>query len=458
MIDDKIIKSFEEKYKSEKNSELLENTVSTNRPSSVFKNRDIYQEYNFVFSNKIKGKTDISDQKSSGRCWLFAFTNLLRYKLINKYNLEKSFYLSNTHLFFYHKLESSFLFLKNIEETKDLDITDRLVQHLLDDPVCDGGTWNCLENIVKKYGMVPLNNKKNSYHSENTKYMNFYLKHNLIRFANIIRTRDDYDINNMLYTIYKLLCYFLGKPVKRFNWSYYKKGSQSGGNSHHGKDEEHNIEDDSDESAITVYDLTPLTFYKKYCKFNFDDYVICSNIPIEKYPFYKIYNVNYCQNMYGGLPTRFFNIPITLMNKLCQKSIDADEPIWFGADVGKYLDTKRGIGDTLLYNYDALYAPDVPEMTKGEKVSYGHSSATHAMLIIGYNKKNKKVDKWQVENSWGKVSIGGGYIRINDEWFNKYCYLTAIPKKLFSKKATKLLKSSPITVEAWSEFPCAALN
>ena len=166
MIDDKIIKSFEEKYKSEKNSELLENTVSTNRPSSVFKNRDIYQEYNFVFSNKIKGKTDISDQKSSGRCWLFAFTNLLRYKLINKYNLEKSFYLSNTHLFFYHKLESSFLFLKNIEETKDLDITDRLVQHLLDDPVCDGGTWNCLENIVKKYGMVPLNNKKNSYQKE----------------------------------------------------------------------------------------------------------------------------------------------------------------------------------------------------------------------------------------------------------------------------------------------------
>ena len=268
--------------------------------------------------------------------------------------------------------------------------------------------------------------------------MNFYIKHNLVRFANIIRNSDNYNIQEMLFTIYKLLCYFLGKPTKKFNWNYYTK------------DNKHKSE----------YDITPLDFFNKFCDFKFSDYVICSNIPIKKYPFYKKYNVKYCNNMCDGVGTNFFNIPISLMNKLCKASIDINEPIWFGSDVGKYLDTNMGIGDSLLYNYDSLYPDNNDEMSKGDKVMYGHSEASHAMLIIGYNKdKENNVDKWLVENSWGSSQDrGDGYIRINNEWFNKYTYLTAIPKKLFSEKGLKYLNKEPIELKPWSEFPCAALN
>jgi len=97
----------------------------------------------------------ITNQRSSGRCWLFATTNVLRVALMKKHNL-KEFELSQAYLFFWDKLEKANWFLEQIIETADQELDSRLVQELLKAPVNDGGQWDMAANLVAKYGLVSL--------------------------------------------------------------------------------------------------------------------------------------------------------------------------------------------------------------------------------------------------------------------------------------------------------------
>lgn len=120
-----------------------------------------------VVSNKIATLTDtqtfnvkipfegapVTNQRSSGRCWLFATTNVLRVAVMKKYNL-KEFELSQAYLFFWDKLEKANWFLEQIVDTADQDLDSRLVQELLGAPVNDGGQWDMAANLVAKYGLV----------------------------------------------------------------------------------------------------------------------------------------------------------------------------------------------------------------------------------------------------------------------------------------------------------------
>lgn len=53
----------------------------------------------------------MTNQASSGRCWLFATTNVLRYNVVEKCNLS-SFQLSQSYLFFHDKMEKSNYYLE----------------------------------------------------------------------------------------------------------------------------------------------------------------------------------------------------------------------------------------------------------------------------------------------------------------------------------------------------------
>lgn len=95
----------------------------------------------------------VTNQRASGRCWLFASTNVFRVAIMKKHNL-KEFELSQAYLFFWDKLEKANWFLEQIIDTAQEDLDTRLVQELLAAPVNDGGQWDMVVNLVAKYGLV----------------------------------------------------------------------------------------------------------------------------------------------------------------------------------------------------------------------------------------------------------------------------------------------------------------
>jgi len=108
--------------------------------------------------------TPITNQRSSGRCWLFASTNVIRYDISQKLKL-KDFQLSQSYLFFYDKLEKSNYFLELAIETAGESLEDRLVNHLFKDPIGDGGQLDMAINILERYGVVPQTLYPESYSS-----------------------------------------------------------------------------------------------------------------------------------------------------------------------------------------------------------------------------------------------------------------------------------------------------
>ena len=63
----------------------------------------------WTFSVLVK-TNNITNQKQSGRCWMFSTLNVLRQRVIEKCKLE-DFSISPTYLAFYDKLEKANLFI-----------------------------------------------------------------------------------------------------------------------------------------------------------------------------------------------------------------------------------------------------------------------------------------------------------------------------------------------------------
>ena len=448
-----LLKTFRNNYSKDYIHSLLENGISENTIETLFLERDIVQKYNYIFSKKIKVSQDITNQLSSGRCWLFSFTNILRNDLIKAYNLPKTFTLSNTYLFFYDKLEKCNYFIDNVLANLDKKFDSQLIQYLIKDPITDGGNWHMAVNLIKKYGILPESNMRESYPSTNTVYLNYFLKDNMMIYMNQIRKtysrigKDIFEKKNIaklksdiLSHIYKILCYFLGKPVNEFDWSYYDKKKK----------------------YKTIPDLTPLRFYKDIMKFDPTEYVVCVNYPVKQYPYNKIYNIKYCNNMVNGKNTEMLNLPMDKIIKYCARSIDSEEGIWFGSDVGKYMYGPSGILDTHIYNFKNLY--DSEMLTKTEALLYKQSEPSHAMVIIGYDRnKNNKITKWLVENSWGDDDgdkDNEGYLRMSNNWFEKYVYSVVVKRKHLDRDTAKIFNNPAnyVDVEPWGYIGCAALK
>lgn len=138
----------------EMKNRLALSALSGTDPKHVLTQRSaaVSDTQNFNFKIKLEG-APVTNQRSSGRCWLFAATNVFRVPIMRRYNL-KEFELSQSYLFFWDKLEKANYFLEQILETTDEELDGRLVQRLMEAPVGDGGQWDMVANLVEKYGLV----------------------------------------------------------------------------------------------------------------------------------------------------------------------------------------------------------------------------------------------------------------------------------------------------------------
>ncbi len=393
------------------------------------KNLDNYH----IFSNKIKDLNKISNQKNSGRCWMFAGLNVIRNKFINKYKLKDDFEFSQNYLFFWDKLERFNYCINLLEklEPHNLPFDDRLISIILTNSIDDGGSWNMFSNLVNKYGLVPKNSFPETYHSSNSCDLNGILEKKIKNYAKYLRN-NSIDKEKLLEEVYLLLVKFFGQPPTKFNWEYMDK---------------------KDKYRIKT-DLTPHEFYKM-ADINILDYAVLVNDPRNKYNLN--YSVEYLNNMIEGENVKNLNIEMDVMKKLVKKSIDNNEGVWFACDVSKFLLSKNNILDPEIYKVEEFLNISF-DLNKSEKLLYYDTVPNHAMAITGYNLDKSTINRWQIENSWGTDSKNtdfdaGGYYSMTDEWMDEYVYEIVINKKyLPSNLKKKYNQNIDVVLPLWDPF------
>lgn len=378
---------------------------------------------------------EITNQKKSGRCWMFAALNVLRYHVMKDMNLE-TFELSQNYTLFYDKLEKANYFLESILETLDEATDSRLIAHLLRDPLGDGGQWDMICNLINKYGLVPKSAMPESENSSATTDMVSVMTEKLREDACILRKgyiegktaealREEKEA--MMETIYNMLCICLGKPPKTFDFEV----------------------QDKDKNFHRDLGLTPQEFCRKYVKVNINDYISLINAPTSDKPLHRSYSVKFLGNVREGREVRYVNVEPEVMKEAAIAQMKDGHPVWFGCDVGKELSRDGGRMDLNTYAKEALLNTTF-SMTKGERVEYGQSLMTHAMVFTGVNlDEDGKPNRWKVENSWGKESGKDGYYVMTDEWFDEYMYQVVVDKKYLPEAVIKEYESEPILLEPW---------
>lgn len=388
-----------------------------------------------TFNIELKEK-EIRNQKQSGRCWMFAALNLMEYKLCRKYNL-KGFELSKNYTLFFDKLERCNYFLDSIIRTLDEDLDGRLVSHILTDPMGDGGQWDMIKNIIKKYGLVPSYAMKESVNSSATANLNNYLTKILRMYAKNLRNsyKEEKDLEKLkkmqeeyMKKIYDVLSISLGTPPEKFDFEVRNE----------------------DEEFISDKNLTPQEFLKKHVEVNLDDYISLINAPTKDKPYFKSYTVDFLGNVMELDKVRYVNVPVEVMKDGILQQLKDGEPVWFGCDVAQFFYRKGANLDlSTLKIFDLLNVEY--DLSKEERLDYKESLMTHAMVFVGcdYDEDNKKINRYKVENSWGKDAGDRGYLVMSDEWFDEYMYQALINKKYLDEKVIKAYEEEPIHLKPW---------
>jgi len=386
----------------------------------------------FSFSTKLD-EWNATNQKRSGRCWLFAALNLFRVDAMKKMNV-KNFEFSQAHIHFWDKLERANHFLEAIIETSDRPVDDRTIHFLLSDPIGDGGQWNMAMNLIRKHGLVPISAYPESHSSSNTRSMNTVLKDILRTTASEIRRiLDGGGTNNearkhkeeRMKEIWRVLCIHLGTPPEKFDWQWRDKD-----NEFHRKGT-----------------MTPLEFVDEYVEVDWEEYICIVNDPRNEY--YRTYTVDFLQNVAGGPPVVYLNVPSNEMKDITQRLLEDGVPVWMGCDVGKNMARKRGLWDAELYDLKGLYGIQFG-MEKADRLRFGQTMMTHAMLFTGVDVVDGKPRRWRVENSWGSEDSGEkGFYTMNDNWYDEHMFEIAAPKEYLTDVMKNGLKGHPIVLPAW---------
>lgn len=429
------IAKFRDQFGDRPTNKLMQNAVTQNSVQDVALDRDIIHQTDHTFSHRLDDWS-VTNQKKSGRCWMFAGLNLLRVGAMKKMNL-KEFEFSQNYTQFWDKFERANYFLESIIATADRDIDDRTVAWILDHPLDDGGQWNMFVNIVKKHGLVPKSKMPETESSSNTAVMNSLLLYKLREGALKLRQQADSNPESLreikdeiLGTIHRILCIHLGTPPSKFDWQWY----------------------DTDKKFHRKGEMSPQEFAQEYVELDLDNYVCVVNDPRSSSPYGQTFTVEFLGNTVGGEMVKYLNVPSDVMKKIAMQTIEDGEPVWMGCDVGKMMRRDMGIWDARLFQYDGVYDTEF-SLDKSQRLIYHQTVMTHAMLFTGVDVidegEEKSPRRWRVENSWGDENGRKGFYVMNDNWFEEHMFEIAAHKKYLPQDLLAELNEEPIVLPAW---------
>ena len=411
-------------YEGNASDKAIRNALAGSSIATLAVNADNAAMIDTHFSDRVKTK-GITDQQSSGRCWLFTGLNVLRAKMIDKYNLP-GMEFSQNYLFFYDQLEKANLFLQGIIDTKNLPFEDRKVDWLFSNPLSDGGQFTGVSNLIVKYGLVPSDAMPETYQSNNTSNMATLLKLKLREYGLDLREAAAEGASakklqkmkvEQLSEVYRMLVLCLGEPVKEFEWE--------------GKT------------------YTPKSFYNEFIGEDLENnYVMVMNDPCREYG--KVYEIDYDRHVYDGHNWLYINLPVERIKEMAIASIKDNTAMYFSCDVGKFIDRKKGVLDIANFDYESLMGVTFG-MDKKERVQTHASGSSHAMTLIAVDvcEETGRPVKWMVENSWGPASGYQGCLIMTDEWFNEYMFRLVVEKKYVPEDILKMLDQKPTLLPAW---------
>ncbi|WP_262118918.1 C1 family peptidase [Enterococcus casseliflavus] len=438
-ISKKTTAAFAQAYQDNNKQTALQRSVVKNGITASAENVSAKVNNVPVFSVDVTtGK--VSNQKQSGRCWMFAALNTFRHKMLNDFNL-KEFELSQNHTFFWDKYEKANYFYENILATANEPLTSRKVAFLLQTPQQDGGQWDMIVSIFQKYGVVPKTVMPESSNSSNSRDLNNYLNKKLRKDAVALRqlvaegkTAEDIQTAKeaMLEDIYRFLATSLGTPPETFDFEY--------------RDEDKNYHIDRN--------LTPQSFYEKYVGVDLDDYVSIINAPTADKPYNQSYTVEMLGNVVGGKEVKYLNVDMPTFKKLAIAQLEQGESVWFGCDVGQSSTRDTGIMALDAYDIKDLFDIDFT-MTKAERLDFGESLMTHAMVLTGVDLIDGESTKWKVENSWGEKVGTNGFFVMSDAWMDEYTYQIVVRKEFLTAEQLAAFEAEPTVLAPWD--PMGAL-
>lgn len=388
----------------------------------------------FRFSTDIK-TMKATAQNKSGRCWLFAATNVMREHLAKKLNLDK-FELSQSYLAFWDKFERCNYFLEVILQTAQLPLNDRTVNYVLNDGgISDGGQWDMFASLVRKYGVVPKDAMPETYQSSNTRGFSGILRRFLHKYALVLRrmvqngaSREELEEKKkeLLSKCWSFLASCYGEPPTVFDFEYV----------------------DKDGKYHRDGQLTPIAFRDRYFDGMLDDCVSIINAPTDDKPFDRLYTVKYLGNVAEDKGVRHLNLTMEELKDAVLRQLADGEIVWFGSDCGKYGDRDNAFWDDNSFEEELITGLD-GDMDKRDMLDSCESRMNHAMCLTGVNiGDDGKPNRWKIENSWGADGLYGGYFMASDSWFDRFVYQAVVHKKYLGEKAA-IFDTEPIVLDPW---------
>ncbi|MDO4496581.1 MAG: C1 family peptidase [Bacteroidales bacterium] len=439
-----VLKQLQQKQPVQASDKAIRNAMAHASIATLATDANALTMMDTHFTYRVPNK-GITDQKSSGRCWLFTGMNVLRSKAINTYSL-KGLELSQNYLFFYDQLEKANLFLQGVIDTRKQPMDDRLVDWLFSNPLSDGGTFCGVADLVKKYGVVPKEAMPETYQSNSTSEISRLLKLKLREFGlelrekgNNTRTRQSDGMINeglekrkveMLSEIYRILTLAYGIPPTEFVYE----------------------QRDAKDQVVASDTYTPQSFYAKYWGDEdlYDNYIMVMNDPLREY--YKTYQIEFDRHTYDGHDWVYLNLPVEEIKPMAVASIKDSTAMYFSCDVGKFLNRKDGTLRLDNFDYECLLGTTFG-MNKSQRVQTHASGSSHAMTLVAVDVDTTATDlkckKWMVENSWGATSGYQGHLIMTDEWFDNYMFRLVVNRKYVEEKYLKMAKQKPTLLPAW---------